>query len=229
MMHEVERALDLVSALGVEPAESRLVLRVPAPAVQEVENYLAEWQLTGQYPLIALHPGCTMPARTYPWELYSEVARLLVEQLDAVVLITGAAGERALVERVRERMPAAARERTLAVAGALPFPAFCGLLQRADLLITNNTGPMHIAAAVQTPVVALFALTNPPEQWGPWQVAHRQLFHEVACRLCYSRVCPYEQECLRLVSPPMIVQAASELVAERVREKEGSVCTHLPG
>ncbi|HVU68720.1 MAG TPA: glycosyltransferase family 9 protein [Ktedonobacteraceae bacterium] len=229
MMHEVERALDLVSALGVEPAESRLVLRVPAPAVQDVENYLAEWQLTEQYPLIALHPGCTMPARTYPWELYSEVARLLVEQLDAVVLITGAAGERALVERVRERMPAAARERTLAVAGALPFPAFCGLLQRADLLITNNTGPMHIAAAVQTPVVALFALTNPPEQWGPWQVAHRQLFHEVACRLCYSRVCPYEQECLRLVSPPMIVQAAGELLAERVREKEGSVCTHLPG
>jgi ADP-heptose:LPS heptosyltransferase len=161
--------------------------------------------------------------------MYSEVAQLLVEQLDACVLITGAADERALAARVRVRVPAAARGRVLAVAGDMPFPAFCGLIQRADLLITNNTGPMHIAAALQTPVVALFALTNPPEQWGPWQVAHRQLFHEVACRLCYSRVCPYEQECLRLVSPAMVVQAAGELLAERVREKEGSVCTHLPG
>jgi ADP-heptose:LPS heptosyltransferase len=218
-----------VSALGVEAAERRLVLRVPAQAAQEVEDYLSGHQLSEQYPLVALHPGCTMPARTYPWEMYSEVAQLLVEQLNAVVLITGARAEGELVTRVREHIPSSARERTLAVAGELPFPAFCGLIERANLLITNNTGPMHIAAAVQTPVVALFALTNPPEQWGPWQVAHRQLFHEVACRLCYSRVCPYQQECLRLVSPAMVVQAAGELLAEREREKEESICTHLPG
>ena len=71
---------------------------------------------------------------------------------------------------------------------------------------------MHIAAATQTPVVALFALTNPPEQWGPWHVAHRQLYHEVACRLCYSRVCPYGHECLRLVTPTQVLDAAQSLL-----------------
>jgi hypothetical protein len=84
-------------------------------------------------------------------------------------------------------------------------------------VITNNTGPMHLAAAVKTPVVALFALTNPPEQWGPWRVPHRLLYHEVACRLCYQRICPYEHACLRAVSPQMVLSAATDLLGMRER------------
>jgi ADP-heptose:LPS heptosyltransferase len=107
---------------------------------------------------------------------------------------------------------------TLAVAGELSFAIFCGLIEAADLVVTNNTGPMHMAAALKTPVVALFALTNPPEQWGPWRVPHRQLFHEVPCRLCYSRVCPYDHACLRRISPEMVVDAAAELLEEHAWE-----------
>src|SRR5260370_42238697 len=91
----------------------------------------------------------------------------------------------------------------------LPFPAFCALIEAADLTITNNTGPMHISAAVKTPVVALFALTNPPEQWGPWQVPHRLLNVHVPCRICYSRGCPYKHECLRRGTPETGVEAAA--------------------
>ena len=96
----------------------------------------------------------------------------------------------------------------------LPFPQFCALLEAADLVITNNTGPMHVAAAVGTPVVALFALTNPPEQWGPWRVPHRLLWREVPCRLCYSRICPTTHDCLVGVPPPRVVEAALALLAE---------------
>jgi ADP-heptose:LPS heptosyltransferase len=98
----------------------------------------------------------------------------------------------------------------------MPFGVFCALIEAADLTVTNNTGPMHVSAALKTPVVALFALTNPPEQWGPWRVPHRQLFHDVPCRLCYSRICPYQHECLTLVSPDMVVQAAGDLLSEKV-------------
>jgi len=106
------------------------------------------------------------------------------------------------------------RASTVALAGTLPFPELCALLEMADLTITNNTGPMHISAAVKTPVVALFALTNPPEQWRPWHVPSRVLYHDVTCRICYSRICPYQHECLRMVSPEMVIQAASELLKE---------------
>ena len=212
MMHEVERGLDLVGALGITTEERDLVLRVPEEARRSAADLLATYQVRRARPVVVVHPGCSMPARTYPWEMYVGVVDLLVERLGATVFLTGASDERELVERILSRVHASHRSGVIPVAGVLPFPAFCALIEAADLTITNNTGPMHISAAVQTPVVALFALTNPPEQWGPWHVPHRQLYHDVACRICYSRVCPYGHECLRLVTPAMVIDAANDLL-----------------
>jgi lipopolysaccharide heptosyltransferase II len=211
MMHEVERGLDLVAALGMETKERSLVLDVPAEALAEVSTLLVQRGMHGR-PLVVVHPGCSMPARTYPWEMYAEAIDLLIEQTGAYVVVTGGEDERDLVNRIIERIRLSYRDNAFPIAGVLPFPQFCALIRLADLVITNNTGPMHIAAAVQTPVVVLFALTNPPEQWRPWQVPQRLLYHDVPCRICYSRVCPYQHECLRLVSPQMVVDAAMELL-----------------
>ncbi len=240
MMHEVERGLDLVGALGMQteeyylsedlsdrvgqttrlPSESGvgdrnkknddLVLRVPDEASVALRARLN--QQYGERPLLVVHPGCSMVARTYPWQMYVRVIDLLVVQLDAFVVVTGVEDEGALVSRVVKGVQPATRACVLPLAGVLPFPQFCALLRQADVVITNNTGPMHVAAAVKTPVVALFALTNPPEQWHPWQVAQRVLNHDVPCRICYSRVCPYQHECLTLVSPQMVVDAAKDLL-----------------
>jgi len=165
--------------------------------------------------MVVVHPGCSMPARTYPWEMYVEVIDLLVTQTGATVLLTGAEDERELVERIVSNLQEESRRHICTFAGMLPFAELCALIEAADLTITNNTGPMHISAAVNTPVVALFALTNPPEQWGPWQVPHRLLNVDVPCRICYSRICPYQHECLRLVTPEMVVMAATDLLKER--------------
>ncbi|GAC1365280.1 MAG: glycosyltransferase family 9 protein [Ktedonobacteraceae bacterium] len=214
IVHEVERGLDLVGALGITTTERDMVMQVPAPALQAVAERLAVLNEERRRPVVVVHPGCSMPARTYPWEMYAEVITLLVEQLGAFVAVTGGEDESALVDQVLAGVPTGQRRAVVGLAGILPLPEFCTLIQSADLTITNNTGPMHIAAAVKTPVIALFALTNPPEQWGPWHVPHRQLYHDVSCRICYSRVCPYEHECLRLITPPMVVTAAAGLLAE---------------
>lgn len=207
MMHEVERGLDLVGAVGLRTGDTRLVLRVPAEARQEIAHLVA-----GDGPLIVVHPGCSMPARTYPWEMYAAVVDLLARQLGARIVITGTRDEAPLVEAILARIAPEARARVAAATGALPFPAFCALIEAADLTITNNTGPMHVSAAVGTPVVALFALTNPPEQWGPWRVPHRLLWHDVPCRICYSRICPTDHACLTRVGPEQVVAAAAALL-----------------
>ena len=220
IIHEVEHNLELVSALGMSADDRSMVLDVPDAAMHEIASLLSSHRRGPIYrahrtaPLVVVHPGCSMPARTYPWEMYVEVIDLLVERLGAFVVVTGVEDERSLVARVLEQVRPENRSSTLAVAGALPFPLFSALIKTADLTITNNTGPMHVSAAVKTPVIALFALTNPPEQWGPWQVPHRQLYHDVSCRICYNRVCPYQHECLRLVTPAMVVDAAADLLAE---------------
>jgi ADP-heptose:LPS heptosyltransferase len=212
MMHEVERGLDLVAAVGMQASDDRLVLRVPDAARDEIAGYV-----TGERPLIVVHPGCSMPARTYPWEMYVDVIDTLVRDLNARVVVTGADDERPLVDTILAHVDPRTRTNVVTAAGSLAFPAFCALIEAADLVVTNNTGPMHMSAALGTPVVALFALTNPPEQWGPWRVPHRMLWHEVPCRLCYSRVCPTTHDCLREVHPRDVVQAAAELLVETDR------------
>lgn len=207
MMHEVERGLDLVGAVGMSTTDNRLVL-VPAPGAVDTITHL----VTGSRPLVVVHPGCSMPARTYPWELYAEVVTRLVQQLGARVVLTGAEHERPLVDAIVDRLPLEVRAHVVSGAGTLGFPAFCALIEAADLTITNNTGPMHMSAALGTPVIALFALTNPPEQWGPWQVPHRMLYREVPCRLCYSRICPVDHECVVGVPPSEVVANAAAML-----------------
>lgn len=223
MMHEVERGLDLVRAIGLTTDEQHLVLDVPNAVRGTIYNLLSLYNVDPQRLLVIVHPGCSMPARTYPWEMYVRVIDLLIERFGATVVITGANAERDLVARICSHVKEENRKATLPLAGLLPFPGLCALIEIADLTITNNTGPMHIAAAVKTPVVALFALTNPPEQWKPWQSPYRQLYHNVACRICYSRVCPYGHECLRLVTPEMVVDAAADLMQET---QPGLLCAH---
>ena len=226
MMHEVERGLDLVGAIGLTTPDRNLVLQVPEETRSHIDALLAASNGKGNRPLVVVHPGCSMSARTYPWEMYAAVIDLLVERLGAIVALTGSHDEQALVERILCRTRGLTREYTHEFAGKLSFPDLCALIATADLTITNNTGPMHITAAVKTPVVALFALTNPPEQWGPWRVPHKQLYHDVSCRICYNRICPYSHECLTLVSPQMVVDAATELLIEVGKFSQKSVEMH---
>ncbi|HKT33550.1 MAG TPA: glycosyltransferase family 9 protein, partial [Nitrospira sp.] len=85
------------------------------------------------------------------------------------------------------------------------------LIARAPLLISNNTSAVHLASAVSTPVVDLYALTNP--QHTPWRVPCKVLFEDVPCRFCYKSVCPEgHHRCLRGISPEAVVRAADDLL-----------------
>jgi ADP-heptose:LPS heptosyltransferase len=103
------------------------------------------------------------------------------------------------------------RKPALCVSGALDLSELAALIARASVLIANNSGPAHMAAALGTPVVDLYALTNP--QHTPWRVPHRVLSHDVPCRDCLRSVCPLgHHACLELVSPSAVADAACELL-----------------
>lgn len=211
LMHEVERGLDLVAVLGFATGDEKLVLTTPDAARAAIATD-GIWQ-EGR-PRIVIHPGCSMPARTYPWRGFADIAARVVTELGAVVALTGTSDERELVEQITNAIPAAAREQVRPLAGERSFPELCALIESADVTITNNTGPMHVAAALGCPVVALFAYTNPPRQWGPWMVHHRMLVHDVPCQLCYARVCPVNHACLTHITPERVVAEARALMRE---------------
>jgi ADP-heptose:LPS heptosyltransferase len=138
----------------------------------------------------------------------------LVREAGCRVVFTGGREERALVEQIQGLMSAP----SISLAGELDLAELAALIARAPVLIANNTGPVHIAAAVGTPVVDLYALTNP--QHTPWGVPSRVLFHEVPCRMCYKSVCPEgHHDCLRLVPPEAVVTAALELLRDEAGDR----------
>jgi lipopolysaccharide heptosyltransferase II len=207
--HEVRRQLDLVAAVGCAVADERLSLRVPAAARARVRAELRGLGLAGRR-WVLVHPGASAPSRRYPLGRFAEAARRLARAADADIVVSGGPAETDLVEEMRRAIGARAH----AIAGSLDVAGLAALVAEAPLLISNNTGPVHVAAALGTPVVDLYALTNP--QHTPWAVDHRVLYRDVPCRYCYKSVCPEgHQHCLSLVEPDEVVTAALELLERR--------------
>lgn len=207
--HEVRRQLDLVATVGFYPQDERLSFFVTEPARRCAEEFLLRAGLQPSRPWITIHPGVSAPSRQYPPELYARAAARLALDDGLQIVFTGAASEVELVEYIRGRMGAP----SLSVAGQMNLEELGGLLQLSPLLLSNNTGPVHLAAAVGTPVVDLYALTNP--QHTPWGVPNRVLYHDVPCKFCYKSVCPEgHHHCLRLVTPDQVASAVVDLLAE---------------
>jgi ADP-heptose:LPS heptosyltransferase len=194
-VHEVERSLDLVRAAGYDlPPDDDGALRVRAAAASPV---------AGDY--VVVHPGASVPARAWAPERNAE----LVEALAAAgrrVVVTGGPGERELTARV-------AGAAGLDLGGATDFETLAGVIAGADAIVVGNTGPAHLAAAVGTPVVSLYAPTLPAVRWRPWQVPHELLFVDVPCAGCRARQCPVEgHPCLGGIEVADVVAALERLV-----------------
>lgn len=206
--HEVQRQLDLAATVGGRTANQRLSFAVPPEAGASVVRLLGAMELDRARPLVAVHAGASAASRRYPPEHFARAIDLLVAQSGCEALFTGEAAEAQLVESIRAAMSQPARS----LVGRLGLAELGAFVAEADLLVSNNTAPAHIAAAVGTPVVDLYALTNP--QHTPWQVASRVLYHDVPCRNCYKSVCPAgHHDCLRRVAPEAVAAAAVELLA----------------
>jgi lipopolysaccharide heptosyltransferase II len=204
--HEVQRQLDLVGSVGARADDTRLRIHISEEASEAALECLAEAGTDLTRPWIVIHPGASAPSRRYPPESFAEVARLLYVTRGYQLVFTGSAGETPLVKSIIE----AARIPAICLAGRTNLETLAGILSHASLLISNNTGPVHLAAAVGTAVVDLYAQTN--LQHAPWQVPHELLFHDVPCKNCYKSVCPEEHHnCLRLVPPEAVVAAAIRL------------------
>ena len=208
--HEVRRQLDLVASVGSRTNNEHLSLQVPPPASERIDRCLEQIGLDVNKPWAIIHPGSTAPSRRYPAESFARAAQKLASMDGMQILFTGTQSELELIEAIRQKMQA----RSFSLAGRLAIDELSALICKAPLLISNNTGPVHMAAALNTPVVDIYALTNP--QHTPWMVPHRTLYHDVPCKYCYKSICPMgHHDCLRLVSPGAVVDAALALLAER--------------
>jgi lipopolysaccharide heptosyltransferase II len=212
--HEVQRQLDLVAHIGCQTSDERLSLQVKASDRSTVLELLERSQLNLSRPWVIIHPGATAMSRRYPATSFAEVARRLFLEFDCQIVLTGTEPERDLIESIQSMMEVPSQS----YVGQLSLGELAALIELAPVLISNNTGPVHIAAAIGTPIVDLYALTN--LQHTPWKVPHRLLFHDVPCKLCYKSICPEgHQHCLTLVTPEQVIQATCELMQENTQQQ----------
>jgi ADP-heptose:LPS heptosyltransferase len=189
-VHEVQRGLGVVAALGLTAApgdDGRLAVRRDARWV-EPERY------------VVVHPGASVPARAWSPERNAALVGALAAA-GRRVLVTGGPGETGLTRLV-------AGDRGVDLGGATSMPELVEVLANADCVVVGNTGPAHLAAAVGTPVVSLFAPTVPAARWRPWHVPHELLYVDVPCAGCRARACPVPgHPCLEGVDPDDVLAA----------------------
>lgn len=179
-VHEVERALSLMRAMGHTLADdddgALRVMHAPcAPPFEE--------------PYVVVHPGASVAARAWAPERHAElVAALVAEGWN--VAVTGSPGERELTARVAAGAGPRGAERVRDLGGATDLAQLAAVIEGAAAIVVGNTGPAHLAAAVGTPVVSLYAPTVPAVRWRPWRVPHAILSEAVPCAGCRARTCP---------------------------------------
>lgn len=199
--HEAEAALDTAAAMGFAPRrgdDGRLrVLPPPDTAT-----------LTGNGPYVVVHPGASAPARAWDPERCAQAVELLADAGHRVV-VTGGPAERALTRQV-------AGGAGVDLGGRTDARTLAGVLSLADVLVCGNTGPAHLAAAVGTPVVSLFAPVVPAERWRPFGVPYVLLGDQrAACADTRARHCPVPgHPCLGEVTPHDVLRAVHKLAEE---------------
>jgi ADP-heptose:LPS heptosyltransferase len=200
MLPEAQRALSLAEAAGFRlPSgdDGALAVRRPLPDVSPL--------LPGGG-FVVLHPGTSVPARAWPAGRYAEAARLLTDRGHRVV-VTGAPTERALTAQVTGATAA------VDLGGRTTLAELAAVLDAADAVVVGNTGPAHLAAAVGSAVVSLFAPTVPAARWAPYRVPHVLLGDQDAvCRDTRVTHCPFEgHPCLTTVRAEDVLRAVEEL------------------
>lgn len=188
---EAERALSLAAAAGFAlPPDDRPALRLrDLPPAGLAPGY------------VVVHPGSSVPARACPPERCAEIVAALADAGHRVI-VTGGPDERSLSRRV-------AGTAGVDMGGQTSLGALAAVIAGAGCLVVGNTGPAHLAAAVGTPVVSLFAPTVPFGQWGPYRVPWARLGEAAApCRHSRASVCPVAgHPCLSSVDPNAVVEA----------------------
>ncbi|HEY9049197.1 MAG TPA: glycosyltransferase family 9 protein [Ohtaekwangia sp.] len=212
--HQVIRDLALVKSIGAKVKDDRLLLNLPEYAWDSVQKKLGNIGLDVARPFILLHPGVSEKKREYPLEYWEKIADRVTSLYTIPVLLTGSASESALTAKIEQHSGG----KVFSVAGMFSLDEFIMLVRYALLTVTVNTGTAHIAAATQTPVIVLYALTNP--QHTPWKVSGAVLPFDIPEEMRSSNEVirfvheHYMNQSIPIVSPEDVVHTIQNILEQ---------------
>ena len=224
--HEVVNFLKIAGLLGCPMRLPDLEVWLKRADQEWVTEFFDETGIDSSRPVVAIHPEAGRrdePRRRFPQERYVAVANALIEQYKAQIILTGAPSEIELSQQIASQTGASCA----IAAGKTHINQLAALFANVDFVICGNCGPMHLAAAAGTPVIALHGPTN-PLQWGPWGAGHTILHVAVPCSPCLNLGFEYgcsafsdgTSPCMHTIQIGEVLQACQKYLISRQRKRK---------
>jgi heptosyltransferase-2 len=225
----VKYYLGLAHYLGSHHRDLKLQLFVTEAERREAQEVLERSGLestierpaaAGQGPMVLLNPGAQYgAAKCWLPEYFAQLADRLIDDLGATVLLSASPKERPIIESIQRHMAHAAVD--LSNKG-LTLGSLKEIVRRCDLMVTNDTGPRHIAAAFDVPVVTIFGPTHP--EWTEiYFEKERKVAVKVFCGPCQKKTCPLDHRCMTRVTPGMVFDTAAGLLGSPAKADSHSL------
>lgn len=209
-MHAVDRYLLVAAALGIgPPATPQFRFKLSEKDVAVVRELFQRRGVSVDKPWVAMNVSARWTTKRWPLSSFAAVLDQFGKDGVGPIAVIGSSDE----QRDANQLRALTTTPFIDLTGAVPLGCLPALLSKAAVMITNDSGPMHVAAALGIPVVAMFGPTS-AIRTGPYGTGHRILTGQVPCRPCFSRVCRHspEMECLHLITPDQVAEAARRLL-----------------
>ena len=207
-IHALDRSLLLLQAMGITVSQVEYKLPITVFHHRNVERLKSNLGISEKLPLVAINPMAQWDSKLWTVEGFARVADHIQSKRALSVVFTGGPGDEAYIDDICARMSTQAAN----LAGKTDLLTLAALLKHARLVITTDTGPMHIAAAVGTPTVALFGPTA-PWRTGPYGQGHLVIQDERHCQPCFKRRCLYPEGCMASITPEKVIGAVEDMIS----------------
>lgn len=209
--HELEYTLDLVRYLGIEPKDKSPFMPIKPEAENWVADIFRQQGIRESDKLLAIHPGASCPSKIWPNVRFAKVADRLIEKYGFKVLAVAGPKDITLAGQVIKNM----HHPAVNLAGRTSVSQLASVLKRCALFISNDSGPVHIASAVGTPVISIFGRNQKglsPTRWGPLGLKDKILHKEVGCIECLAHNCTKQFACLKAISVDDVLNVADAIL-----------------
>ncbi len=206
--HRIDRDLEVLKPMSIQASSKDPQLRVTPEEENSADQLLDHLGVSRSQPIVILQPGARYWFKAWPPERFAELADHLTSLYGCQMLIGGSSQDIDLAQQIRQM----AKSRPTIMAGCTTIKQFAAIAKKSALFVGSDSGAMHMASAVGTPVVALFGPSSPRE-WGPRGGPVEVLYKEVDCRSCFHPTCIRgEENCMKLISVEEVMAAAGRMM-----------------
>ncbi|OGH98453.1 MAG: lipopolysaccharide heptosyltransferase II [Candidatus Melainabacteria bacterium GWF2_32_7] len=208
--HEIECFLDILRADNVPVTDNYLENWIPEDSRVKIDRILEDFNIK-EVPKILIHATSGNPKKEWQPEKFAEVIKYLINQKGAQIFYTGTEKDDQMYEKIHASIEHKLIIEPVNLCGKLSIQDSMALISRMNFVVGVDSGTLHIAAAMNTPVIGIYGPMN-PEKWKAWGDIHTALYSNIPCVPCdlRSKKCPEDNACLKNITPDMVIQKCND-------------------